>query len=82
MTSDPAFKTDSADLAAFLELRTGQCPEIVRNPGEQLAVFSFVQTPQLLELAAAFASGTATAPARQLLTARRRLFHRLKGGRT
>lgn len=72
------FKTDEIDLAALLVVATGQQPQIEIHP--QRSMFRFYQTEAVNEITLAYAAGTVTCNARDLLRARRSLFNRIRGG--
>lgn len=72
------FTTDEIDLAALLIVATGQQPKIEVHPFRSL--FHFEQTDAVNQVTLAFAAGTATCNARDLLRARRGLFNFIRGG--
>jgi hypothetical protein len=72
------FTTDEIDLAALLIVTTEQLPKVEIHSYRSL--FSFDQTEAVNQATLAYAAGTATCNARDLMRARRSLFNRIRGG--
>jgi hypothetical protein len=78
MNDTRVYTTNNIDQSAFLDVN-GHKPEVHKGAGDQQATFTFIRTPQLLDLIEEYSSGSAMISAHALLSARRRLFHRVRG---
>lgn len=82
-TSQRVFKTESIDLASFLTV-DGATPTTERAEGGKRALFTFTESPELLESVVNYERGAAL-PAKRLLNVRSWLYReasnvvRLKG---
>jgi hypothetical protein len=72
------FETTDIDLASFLEASTGRTPSVFRDMATGLATFHFRNDSEIEEQIVAYATGTAVANVRRLLSSRRRLFHEVR----
>lgn len=71
-TSQRVFETDSIDLASFLAAY-GANPTIEQAPGGKRALFTFIETPDLLAAVIGYETG-AVLPAKRLLNVRSWLY--------
>lgn len=75
------FRTDSINLASYLNACARYHRRITQDAGKRTATFHFDRDPELLRLVAEFASGEAMVNAVAVLNARAKLFREIKEGR-